>query len=379
MIGTTLPTPLYPSYEKRFGFGPLTVTVVFATYAVGVLAALLLVGRASDTVGRRPVLLSGLALAGLSSVIFVIAGGVHSGGTSLLLVGRLLSGFSAGIFTGTATATLADFAGPGAGLRASLVAAVSNIGGLGLGPLICGLLARYAGAPLRTSYGVHIVLVVLAVVAVLAVPEPVDVQRPRRLRVQRLAVPAQVRGALAQAGTAGFAGFAVLGLFTAVSPALLGLLGHHSPVLTGVVVFTVFAASAVGQVTSARVPAERALRGGTAILVVGIAGVGGSIAAASLPLLVVGGVVAGFGQGLSFRAALGALSAATPEEQRGGVASTFFAICYVGISLPVVGVGIGTRSFGLTHTGEVFAGLIALLSLVALASLINRERHSATT
>jgi MFS family permease len=379
MIGTTLPTPLYPSYEKRFGFGPVTVTVVFAMYAVGVLTALLLVGRASDTVGRRPVLLAGLALAGLSSVIFVIAGGVHADGTAVLLAGRLLSGFSAGIFTGTATATLADLAGPRGGLRASLVAAVSNIGGLGLGPLVGGLLARYAGAPLRTSYALHAALIALAIVAVLLVPEPVDVQRPRRLRIQRIAVPAQVRGALAQAGTAGFAGFAVLGLFTAVSPSLLGLLGHHSSVLTGVVVFSVFAASAVGQVTSARVPADRALRDGTAILVVGIAGVGGSIAAASLALLVAGGVVAGFGQGLSFRAALGSLSAVTPEHQRGGVASTFFAICYVGISVPVVGVGLGTRAFGLTHTGEVFAGIIGLLSLAALASLTNQQHRNSPT
>jgi len=104
MLGTTLPTPLYPFYEQRFGFGPLAVTVVFAMYALGVLAALLVLGRASDTIGRRPILLTGLVFAALSSAVFLIAGGVHSGGLALLLVGRVLSGLSAGIFTGTATA-----------------------------------------------------------------------------------------------------------------------------------------------------------------------------------------------------------------------------------------------------------------------------------
>ena len=67
MVGTTLPTPLYPIYERRFGFGGLMVTVVFATYALGVIAALLLMGRQSDQVGRRPVLLAGLACAAASA------------------------------------------------------------------------------------------------------------------------------------------------------------------------------------------------------------------------------------------------------------------------------------------------------------------------
>ena len=376
MIGTTLPTPLYPAYESRFHFGPLVVTVVFAMYAVGVLAALLLVGRASDTIGRRPVLLAGLAFAALSSVVFVIVGGLHGGGVTLLLVGRLISGLSAGVFTGTATATLSDLAKPGTALRASLIAAVANIGGLGLGPLISGLLVKYVDVPLRTGYALHIALIALAALAILSIPEPVDVTRPRRITVQRLEVPAQARAVLVQAGTAGFAGFAVLGLFTAVSPAVLGLLGHHNPALTGLVVFTVFAASAAGQVASARVPTEAALLLGTGTLIIGIAGVGASIAASSLTLLVLGGVVSGLGQGLSFRAALGAVTGASPAHQRGGVASTFFAICYVGISVPVVGVGIGTRAYGLTHTGEVFAVIIAVLSLVALLSLLRERRRA---
>jgi hypothetical protein len=42
MLGTTLPTALYPLYEKVFGFGELVTTVVFATYAAGVIAGLVL-------------------------------------------------------------------------------------------------------------------------------------------------------------------------------------------------------------------------------------------------------------------------------------------------------------------------------------------------
>jgi predicted MFS family arabinose efflux permease len=369
MLGTTLPTPLYPSYEQRFGFGPLTVTVVFATYAVGVLLALLAFGRASDTLGRRPALLTGLTMAGLSSVVFLVVGGVHSGGLALLLVGRLLSGLSAGIFTGTATAALADFAGTDHRLRSSLTAAIANIGGLGLGPLVAGALARYVAKPLTTCFAVHLTLVVIAAAAIAAIPEPVSVTRPRRLTVQRLGVPADLRAIFIQAGTAGFAGFAVLGFFTAVSPATLGLLGHHNPLVTGLVVFAVFAASALGQVASVRPAVRTSLLTGTATLIVGIAGVGIAIGTKSLPLLVAGGVVSGLGQGLSFRSALGSITAASPVDQRAAVSSSFFAVCYVGISLPVVGVGAASNAYGLVHTGEAFAGIIAVLSLAALASL----------
>jgi predicted MFS family arabinose efflux permease len=377
MLGTTLPTPLYPSYQKQLDFGALTVTIVFATYAIGVLTALLTFGRASDTVGRRPTLLAGLAAALLSSVVFLIAAPVHghTAGLSLLLVGRFLSGLSAGVFTGTATAALADFAGEHT-MRATVVAAVANIGGLGLGPLVAGALAKEASHPLSTPYAVHLVLIVLALAAVLCVPEPVEVDRPRRLTMQRLGVPASLRRIFISAGTAGFAGFAVLGFFTAVTPATLGLLGHHNPLLTGVVVFVVFAASAVGQLASIRVPARPALLVGTGLLVVGTAVIGLGIGNKSLAVLIAGGVVTGLGQGCSLRSALGAILGAGPSEQRAAVSSSFFAVCYVGISLPVVGIGASSDAIGLQKTAVIFAGAIAVLSAIALGSLVRTTRSA---
>ena len=70
MMGTTLPTPLYALYRQRFGFTELMITVVFAAYAAGVIAALLLFGRLSDQIGRRRVLLPALGLSAASASIF---------------------------------------------------------------------------------------------------------------------------------------------------------------------------------------------------------------------------------------------------------------------------------------------------------------------
>src|SRR5437868_5238284 len=103
MLGTTLPTPLYVLYESEYHLTSALVTVIFATYAVGVLVALLLLGRASDHFGRRPVLTAALGLAFGSTLLFVFAQNVP-----MLVAGRFLSGLCAGLLAGTATAGLAE-------------------------------------------------------------------------------------------------------------------------------------------------------------------------------------------------------------------------------------------------------------------------------
>ncbi len=170
MLGTTLPTPLYVIYKERFGLSELIITVIFVTYAAGVIAALLLFGSLSDQIGRRPVLLLGLAFSALSAVAFLLATEL-----GLLLVGRMLSGFSAGIFTGTATATLVDLAPRKRRGRATLVATMANMGGLGCGPLLAGVVSQYGPAPLRLTFWIDLGLLVPAAAGILRMPEPVTV------------------------------------------------------------------------------------------------------------------------------------------------------------------------------------------------------------
>ena len=137
MVGTTLPTPMYALYGEQMHFAVLTTTVIYATYAGGVLFALLAFGRWSDAIGRRPVLLAGVVFALASAAVFLVADSVP-----MLLVGRVLSGLSAGIFTGTATAAVIEAAPENWRTRAAAVATVANIGGLGTGPLLAGSAGR---------------------------------------------------------------------------------------------------------------------------------------------------------------------------------------------------------------------------------------------
>jgi MFS family permease len=184
-----------------------------------------------------------------------------------------------------------------------------------------------------------------------------------------------MRAVFTRAAIAGFAGFAVLGLFTSVSPAFLGTVLHHSNrALVGVVVLCAFAASVAGQVLSARLALDRALRGGCVTLIVGMAIVASSLDAHSLALLVVGAVIAGVGHGMSFRAGLGSVAGAAPDDERGEVTSTFFVVLYVGISIPVIGVGSMASAFDLVTAGVVFAALVALLAATALVLLTRADR-----
>ncbi len=372
MLGTTLPTPLYPLYQRRFGFSELTITVIFATYAAGVITALLLTGRASDEIGRRPVLLAGLALSALSAIAFLVADGLP-----VLLVGRVLSGLSAGVFTGTATATLVDLLGSGRAGPATLGATLANMGGLGTGPLLSGILASIA-LSIRLPFWVDLGLLVPAVAAIVLIREPVQARGRLRLRPQALSVPPETRATFVSAALAGFAGFAVLGLSTAVVPAFLGkILGITSVALVGLIVFSVFAASTAGQLLLEIVPRARAMPAGCAGLIVGMALLALGLATSSLALLLTGVLVAGASQGLSFRAGLATVNTATPSDRRAEVASSFFVVCYVAISLPVIGEGVLAEIAGLRPAGLVFAGVVAAIAAVVLVLLARQHGTAA--
>jgi len=370
MLGATMPTPLYPLYQRELGFGGLMVTVVFATYAVGVLAALLLVGRLSDQIGRKAVLLPGLGVAAASSLVFLIP---HS--LAALFVGRLLSGVSAGVFTGVATAMLVDLAPETGRPRAGLLAAAVNVLGLGLGPVVAGALADHAPYPLVLPYLLHVALAVLTAFGLWVVPEPVGRRPgPVRLQVQRLSVPQQVRTTFVRAAVGGFAGFALLGFFTAVSPLFLGQVLHETRhLVTGLTVFALLGSATLGQVASARLAERTSLLGGCVALAVGTVVVAVGLTTALLPVVLAGAVVAGLGQGASFRAGLQAVTGRAPAERRSEVSSSFFFVLYVAISIPVIGVGAGAQVFGLVPTAVVFAGLVALLAVGAFASLLRRN------
>jgi MFS family permease len=362
MLSTTVPTPLYDLYRHHFGFSELMVTVIFATYAAGVIVALVLFGHLSDELGRRSVLLAGLVLAAAAMAAFLAAQDL-----TLLLVGRFVSGLSAGILAGTATAAIIDLTPAERPGRGTLISTLAQMGGLGLGPLVAGAIASSVAAPLRVPFWVTLGLLIPAFVGVWAMPERGRPAGRRGLRPRLVTVPAPVRATFVPAAMAAFAGFAVLGLFTALAPGIMAEeLALTSPAVVGVVVFAVFIAATAGELAQGRVSSRAGLVAGCLTLIAGVGFLALSLADASLALLVIGGVIAGLGLGLGFRAGLTGVTAASPPDQRAGVASAFFVVAYIALALPVVGVGVVAQIAGLRTAGLLFTAVVAAIAAAAV-------------
>ncbi|MCG5447793.1 MFS transporter [Micromonospora hortensis] len=374
MAFCTVPAPLYPLYMARDGFSTFMGTIVFAVYAVGVVISLLLAGHVSDWVGRKKILIPAL-------VVELVAAALFLGDPSLpvLLVARLVSGLGIGLITATATAYLQELHAahrPGSsGQRFEMVSTAANIGGLGVGALVAGILAQYVDAPLRTPYLVFAVLLAASIVAVALTPETVE-ERPVKptYRPQRISADHGDRAGYLAAAAAGFASFAVFGLFTSVAPGFVaGALHLPSRALAGAIVFAVFGGAAVAQTLTSRLAAPAKVRLGLLAQAVGVPVLLVGMHTASLPVFLVGGVVAGIGAGVLFKAAVGAVAAMAAPAQRGEALAGLFLIGYLGMILPSVGIGVATQAVSAGTAMNWFTGLL----LVMLAGVAALFRHSA--
>jgi MFS family permease len=372
MAYSTVPSPLFPLYVAREGFSTFAITVVFAAFALGVVISLVLAGHVSDWAGRKTVLLPALGLEVVSALLFLTS-------TSLpvLVLARVINGLGVGMITATATAYLYDLHArhrPGASARRfEVVSTAANIGGLGVGALVAGLLAQYAPSPLSTPYVVLAVLLVVSIVAVALTPETVARKqvpyRPQRITADH----GDRRGHLAAAAGA-VSSFAVFGVFTSVSPGFVaGELHHPSRTLAGLVVFTVFGGAALAQTLTShlRVSVLRTL--GLGAQAIGVLLVVAGMYVTSFPLFLAGGAIAGVGAGVQFKASIGAVAAMAAPEKRGEALAGLFFIAYLGMSLPSLSIGLATRFAAPTTVMTWFAGFLLVL-LAGVAALASRQR-----
>ncbi|MFD7153148.1 MFS transporter [Kribbella sp. NPDC059898] len=371
MAFSTIPTPLYAIYQQRDGFPTYVITVIFASYAVGVMASLYLAGHVSDWLGRRRVALLAVLAEALSAAIFLIWPAVPG-----LLIARFVCGVGVGVLTATATAHLSELrqiARPGEDpSRSALISSMVNLGGLAFGPLVGGLLAQYVDAPLQRPYEIFLVLLLLSAVGIALVPETVErlEERPA-YRPQRVALPSAARPLFFASAIGAFAAFAIFGLFTSLAPTFLaGVLHHTSRLLAGVVTFAVFIAGAGSQVVFARMSRPRQLRLGLVAMSAGLVGVAVGGLLPNLWLFVVGGIVAGAGVGLVFRGAVATAAALADPSSRGEVLAALFLIAYAGLAIPVLAIGLGIALLPAQVALLIFSVLILVLVNAAVLRML---------
>jgi MFS family permease len=368
---TTVPSPLYGLYQARDGFSEFLVTVIYAAYAIGVVGALALAGHLSDWFGRRRLLIPAAGLTMASAIVFLTWRSVPG-----LLVGRVLSGISIGIASSTATAYLAELhAGhrpEASGTRAQVMATTVNMGGLGVGALVAGLLAQWVGHPLTLPYVVFLVAAAFAVVAVAVSPETREPVKPRpRYRPQRASVPAEARAEFYAAALSAFVVFAAMGLFAGLSGLFLVVSLHHpSHALAGATLFAVFSAAVVAQLATMNWPVRRTLAAGMALMVVGVAGIVTAVwlSTPSLSLFILGGAVTGAGGGAIFKAAVGTVVRISRPESRAEALTGVYLAGFVGLSLPIVGTGIALAE-GVSPRATILAFAIAIAVGIVISAI----------
>jgi Sugar (and other) transporter len=333
MAFATLPSPLYGLYRERDGLSAFTITIVYAIWAAGTIAALIAVPFIAQRIGRRGVMLAAVAT-------MMVAAGELAAWKALpgLLLGRLLTGVSVGLAAGTAIAYLIELwlradadASPG---PPRTIGTSVNVGALGIGPLVAGCLAAWVRWPLTLPYLVWIALGAIALVGLAAAPET---GAPAANRA-----PFSVRLPVA-AGAATLAAFAANGLFAGLSGLFLATTFHRpSHALAGATLFVVFSAGVVSQLATARLRASRVFALGTISMLVGLVllVIAVRLSTPSLALFLISGGLIGAGAGAVFKGTTGLVLDGTAPENRVAMTAELLIALFVGLSVPVIGAGV---------------------------------------
>jgi MFS family permease len=205
----------------------------------------------------------------------------------------------------------------------------------------------------------------------LLVPETVPLRTRPALRFTGLGVPERGRGEFIAAAVAGFAAFALLGLFTSLVPGFIaGELHQGSHAVQGAIVFLLLAVGTVTQVALARFSRRRVILAGLSLFVAALGLILAALAESAMPLFLVGTVAGGVAAGAIFLGSVATANRLAPAGRRGQALSAFFVACYAGLIIPVVGVGVLSAFTGTFPAVLTFSVLLAALGLFSISRFV---------
>jgi MFS family permease len=370
-----LPAPLYGMYEEQWHLSPLSTTLVFAVYAVAALGAVLVSGKISDVVGRKPVLLGALIAMIVGLGVFLLADDM-----AMLMLARIIHGAAVGSIVVAGAAALLDLR-PEHGVRSGQLSGVSFNIGMTVAIVGSALLAQYAPHPMRTPYAIVAVICVILGVGVLALREP-HLSRVRGpIRIAKPAVPQEIRGDFWFAALGVMASWSVLGVLLSLYPSLAAQQTHvHNLVFGGAVVGTTAFSAAVAQLLSTRMPARRSAIVGDVGMAVALILTIPVLATHSWLLVIAAAAVLGAAFGLGFGGSLRHLSHVVPADRRGETMSAFYLIAYTAMAVPTILAGWAATEWPLSEVFPWFAGAVAVACLAAagVGAFTTRGRTAAT-
>jgi len=374
VASSAVPSPIYPVYAAEWHLTPLMLTGVFAIYVAGLLASLLVAGRLSDHVGRKPVLVVGGLGVALSLGLFAMADGVVA-----LIVDRIVQGVSVGLLIGALGAALIDNSLERHPTMAGVLNGVIPPIALATGAMSSGALVQWGPAPEQLVYLLFGALLVLLVLALFVVPEQVQ-RRPGALRSLRptISVPRSSRRLFRGVAGSLVASWALGGMFLSLVPSALGtVFGITNHFAAGALIAVVTGVGALTGLAIQRMDTRRAVLLGLVALVLGPIVTVSFVFAHSLPGMVVGSAIAGVGFGAGFQAPLRMLLATAAPTHRAGLLSTIYVVSYLAFGVPSVIGGLLEPSVGLVPVIAGYGGFIVLAAVVALVLQLSSKDAAA--
>jgi predicted MFS family arabinose efflux permease len=365
LAGSSVPTPLYPVYQAMWGFAPVTVAAIFASYAVVLLAALLVLGRLSDHIGRRPVIVAAALVQVVAMAVFASAQD-----TSALFLARIVQGFATGAAIAAIGAAMLDLDRS----KGTLANAVAPALGTASGAVLSGVMVHWLPQPTHLVYEVLGAIYLLQAAGIAALPEP-GRRVPGALASlrPRFSASPQARAALRIAAPAVLAGWSLAGFAASLGPALVKRELALDPSLGGGLALFALAGSAGAAVLALRRSDEKTLLAfGATALLVGMAGMLLALQAGSPFAYLLASIVAGSGFGASFQGGVRSVLAATSAADRAGALSVLFVLSYLAMGLPAVAAGAIVAATGNLHATAIGFGL-GVIGLAAFARMGTRR------
>lgn len=370
VASSAIPSPLYPVYAAEWDLAPVTLTVVFAIYVVGLLSVLLVAGSLSDFIGRKPVLAAGVVLAVASMAIFAAADSL-----AILILARVVQGVAVGLLMGALGAGLLDHSLHAHPRWAAILNGAIPPISLTIGAMSSGALVEWAPWTQGLVYVVFGAFLLLAGLALFIVPERVQ-RRSGALASLRpiVSVPPASRILFSGVVWSLVSSWALVGLYLALMPSVLGAVfgvGDHFAVGSFIALFT--ASGAVTGLAIQRADARRAMLLGLVALILGPLVSVVSVPAELLGGVLIGTVIAGIGFGAGFQAGLRLLLATAAPASRARLLSAIYIASYLAFGLPSVAAGALQPVVGIV---PATIGYGVFVILCAAASLIAQLRPS---
>jgi MFS family permease len=362
------PIPLYSTYRAQDGVTNADLGWVSVGYFLAAATSLLVLGRLSNHLGRRPVAIAALASAALSCLILI---GMH--GVLSLGVARVLQGLACGVASSGLGSYVVDSAPVRPRWLPAAITGSAPMVGIPIGALTCGALVQYGPAPRALIY--EITAAVLAICIVLMAVSPETAPRSRGAIASlrpRLQVPAGSGRLVLTAGAAFVATWSLGGFYQAFGPSVTAeYLRTTSPLVAAAVFSSVMVLNPIGGPFSGRLSPATALRVGMILFVFAVVGIVASLQAGAVVPFIAASLVVGVAQGAASTGGIRALLAHARQQERAGMLSTIYLISYSGAAIPGMIAGKLTSTFDLFQIALGYAALGIVASIVAVLAARN--------